>query len=71
VQVWYSHDTSGWVTYHAVWFDGAEQALNATLFSGYELGWGPSVVTNFQIDGASSGTTSAQVVLDHMIVYRW
>lgn len=71
VQVWYSHDTSGWVTYHAVWFDGAEQQLNARLFSGYELGWGPAVVTNFQIDGSSSGTTSAQVVLDHMIVYRW
>ena len=71
VQVWFSHDTSGWVTYHSVWFDGAEQALNTALFSGYLLGWGPALVTNFQIDGSSSGTTSAQVVLDHMIVYRW
>ena len=71
VQVWYSHDYSGWVTYHAVWFDGAEQALNTRLFSGYELGWGPALVTNFQIDGSSSGTTSSEVVLDHMIVYRW
>ena len=71
VQVWYSHDPSGWVTYHAVWFDGGQQVLNTRLFSGYILGWGPAIVTNFQIDGSSSGATSAQVLLDHMIVYRW
>ncbi|KAA6460851.1 hypothetical protein DYQ86_11225 [Acidobacteria bacterium AB60] len=71
VQIWFSHDTSGWVTYHAVWLDGAQQDLNIRAFSGYMLGWGPAVVTNFQIDGASPGTTSAQVALDHMIVYRW
>lgn len=71
VQIHYSHDYSGWVTYHTVWLDGYRQDINATVFSGYILGWGPAVVTNFQIDGASSGTTSAQIYLDNVNVYRW
>jgi hypothetical protein len=71
VQIWYGHNYSGWVTYHAVWLDGLEEDINVTAFSGYALGWGPAVVTNFQIDGSSSGYTTAQVYLDDMIVYRW
>jgi hypothetical protein len=71
VQIYYSHNDSGWVTYHSVWLDGAEQDLNITAFSGYALGWGPAIVTNFQIDGISSGTTWANVYLDEMKVYRW
>jgi len=71
VQIYYSHDDSGWVTYHSVWLDGAEQDLDFTVFSGYELGWGPAIVTNFQIDGNSSGTTWGNVYLDEMTVYRW
>ncbi len=71
VQIWYTRNTSGWVTYHAVWLDGAEQALNITAFSGFALGWGPSVITQFQIDGSGSGTTWANVYLDGLTVYRW
>ncbi|MGH7226508.1 MAG: hypothetical protein ACRELF_25100, partial [Gemmataceae bacterium] len=71
VQIYYSHNTSGWVTYHAVWLDGVEENLNATVFSGYLLGWGPSLTTNFQIDGNSSGTTWGNVYLDKVTVYRW
>jgi hypothetical protein len=71
VQIYYSHDQSGWVTYHSVWLDGAEQDLNATVFSGFALGWAPTVTTNFQIDGDSSGTTWGNVYLDEMTVYRW
>jgi hypothetical protein len=59
------------VTYHSVWLDGAQQNLNLTVFSGYSLGWAPSIVTNFQIDGASSGSSYGKVYLDEMTVYRW
>jgi hypothetical protein len=71
VQIYFSHNDSGWVTYHSVWLDGTEQDLNFTVFSGYDLGWGPAVVTNFQIDGISSGTTWGNVYLDELTVYRW
>jgi len=71
IQLYYSHNQSGWVTYHSVWLDGAQQNLNVTVFSGYLLGWAPSIVTNFQIDGSSTGTTYGKVYLDEMTVYRW
>jgi len=71
VQIYYSHDESGWVTYHSVWLDGKEQDLGFRVFSGYELGWGPVMITNFQIDGNSSGTTWGNVYLDEVSVYRW
>jgi hypothetical protein len=71
IQIYYSHNESGWVTYHSVWLDGAQQNLNLTVFSGYSLGWAPSIVTNFQIDGASSGSSYGKVYLDEMTVYRW
>jgi hypothetical protein len=71
VQIYSSHDENGWVTYHSVWLDGAEQDLNFSVFSGYELGWGPAILTNFQIDGNSGGTTWGNVYLDQLTVYRW
>lgn len=71
VQIYFSHNDSGWVTYHSVWLDGNEQDLNFTVFSGYNLGWGPAIVTNFQIDGDSSGTTWGNVYMDELTVYRW
>jgi len=71
VQIYYSHNDSGWVTYHSVWLDGVEQDLNFTVFSGYALGWAPAIVTNFQIDGNSSATTWGNVYLDEVSVYRW
>ncbi|HUB20556.1 MAG TPA: hypothetical protein VL990_18085 [Acidobacteriaceae bacterium] len=71
VQIYFSHNSSGWVTYHSVWLDGVEQDLNFTVFSGYSLAWGPAILTQFQIDGDSSGTTWGNVYLDEMRVYRW
>lgn len=71
VQIYFSHNSSGWVTYHAVWLDGHEEDLNLTVFSGFDLGWGPAITTNFQIDGDSSGTTWGNVYLDGLTVYRW
>jgi len=70
VQVWYSHDDSGNVTYHSVWFDGVEQAINATVPGEFALGWGPVLVTNFQIDGVGA-SGSATAYLDNLTIYRW
>jgi len=70
VQVWYSRDNSGNVTYHSVWFDSVEQPINETVFSEFALGWGPTLLTNFQLDGrGSSGSGTAY--LDNLTVYRW
>jgi len=71
VQIYYSHDYDGWVTYHTVWLDGAEQDLNLTVFSGFALGWGPAITTQFQIDGNSPGTTWGNVYMDSVTVYYW
>ena len=71
VQIYYTHNQSGWVAYHTVWLDGEEENLGVTVFSGYQLGWGPGTVTNFQIDGSSSGTTWGNVYLDGVTVYHW
>ena len=57
-----SHTDNGWVTYHSVWLDGLEQDLNIAVFSGYALGWAPAILTNFQIDGNSSGTTRGMTI---------
>lgn len=71
IQIYFSHNTSGWVTYHTVWLDGVAQNLNYTVFSGYDLGWGPSIVTNFQIDGAIAGTSWGNIYMDELKVSRW
>lgn len=71
VQIYFTHNSSGWVTYNSVWLDGNQQNLGFNVFSGYDLGWGPAIVTNFQIDGDSSGTTWGNVYLDEVTVYRW
>lgn len=71
VQIYSAHDSNGWVTYHSVWLDGVQEPINATVFSGFDLGWGPAIVANFQIDGSTSGSTYAQVYMDKMNVYRW
>lgn len=69
VQVYYSRNSSGAVTYHSVWLDGNEQSINATVNSAFALGWGPTLLTNFQVDGNGSGT--ATVYLDDLTISRW
>ena len=71
IQIYYTHDGDGWVTYHTVWLDGNAQDISSRVFSGFALGWAPAIVTNFQIDGDSSGTTWGNVYLDRVTVYRW
>ncbi len=71
IQIMTSRNDSGWVTYRSVWLDGQRQDLNLTVFSGFALGWGPALLTNFQVDGATSGSTSATVYMDNLNIYRW
>ncbi len=69
LQINYSRNSSGAVTYHSVWLDGKESVINATVFSAFALGWGPTILTNFQVDGL--GNSSATVYLDNLTIYRW
>lgn len=70
VQVLYSRDDAGNVTYQTVWLDDVEQDINATVNSAFALGWGPSLVTNLQVDGMGTSGSST-VYLDNLQVYRW
>ncbi len=70
VQAYISRDSSGWVTYHSVWLDGVESSLNATVYGAADLGWGPTVNTQFQVDGyGSSGHVTAY--LDELEISMW
>jgi hypothetical protein len=71
LQISYSRDTAGYVTYKSVWFDGVQQDINATAPSAFALGWGPALLANLQVDGATSTSGSAIVYLDNLTVYRW
>ncbi len=70
VQVYYSRDGSGNITYHSVWLDGAQQDINATVNSAFALGWGPTLTTNLQVDGLGS-SGSPTLYLDNLTIYRW
>jgi hypothetical protein len=70
VQMSYSRDSAGNVTYQSVWLDGVQQDIYATVPSAFTLGWGPALLTNFQVDGLG-GYGSATVYLDNLTVYRW
>lgn len=70
VQASISRDSSGNVTYHSIWLDGAETKLNATVYGANDLGWGPAVSTQFQVDGdGSSGHVT--VYLDQLVISLW
>lgn len=69
VQISYSRNGSGDVTYKAVWLDGKESGINATVPSAFALGWAPVLLTNFQVDGLGSGSNT--VYLDQLTISRW
>ena len=69
VQASFSRNSSGTVTYHSIWFDGAQTAINTSAFVAADLGWAPIVNTQFQVDGVGSGTVTAYV--DHLTVSMW
>ncbi len=69
VQISYSRDDSGNVTYNSVWLDGLESPLNVTVPSEFALNWNPVLLTNFQVDGNQSGSNT--VYLDGLTISRW
>lgn len=71
VQVSYSRDGYGNVTYQSVWLDGNQEQINATVPSAFALGWGPTLLTNFQVDGFFPGWSSSNVYLDDLTISRW
>jgi len=70
VQITYSRDAYGSVTYQSVFFDGVEQDLNASVPSAFALGWGSVLLTNFQIDGLGASGSST-IYLDNLTIYCW
>jgi len=69
LEAYYSRDSSGYITYHSVWLDGTETGINEKVFGKYDLGWGPVINTQFQIDGL--GSNHATVYLANLNVSRW
>jgi hypothetical protein len=70
VEMNYSRSETGSVTYKSLYFDGVQSTLNATAPSAYASGWGPTLLTNFQVDGLGASGSST-VYLDDLTVYRW
>jgi hypothetical protein len=70
IQVTYSRNSTGHVTYKSIWLDGHQSTLNHTVFAARSLGWGSSVSTNFQLDGLGSSGSST-VYLGGLTIYRW
>ncbi|HWE87700.1 MAG TPA: hypothetical protein VG267_22345 [Terracidiphilus sp.] len=65
----FSRNSSGYISYHNIWLDGKESSIGATAFGAADLGWGPTINTQFQIDGMGSGTIKAY--LDNLTISRW
>jgi hypothetical protein len=70
VQITYSRDQYGNVTYKSVWLDGVEQNINVTAPSSFALGWSSVLLTNFQVDGYNTSGSST-VYLDNLTIYAW
>lgn len=65
-----SRDSSGYVTYHYIWLDGAQVYIGVKAFCAMSLGWGDVINTQFQVDGyGSSGSVTAY--LDGLKVAVW
>lgn len=71
VQIRETRYSSGWVTYNYVALDGAQENINLTAYSAFALGWGPVVLTNFQVDGSTSGGGGSHVFLDNLSISSW
>jgi hypothetical protein len=71
VQIAYSRDAAGNATYQSVWLDNVEQDLNVTVPSAFALGWSPTLLTNFQVDGMTAAPATVTAYVDNLTVYRW
>ena len=70
VQINYSRDDAGNITYKAVWLDDVQENINTTVNSAFALGWAPALLTNFQVDGLGASGSNT-VYLDDLTIYRW
>lgn len=70
VQIGYSRDTAGNVTYKSVWLDNIEEDLYVTVPSAFALGWGPTLLTNLQLDGLGAAGAST-VYMDDLTISWW
>ena len=68
VQIWYTRNTSGWVT---CGIHGRCAATHQCHGVCRLRSRSAPVITQFQIDGARSGTSWGNVYLDGLAVYRW
>lgn len=71
VQLAYSRNDTGWITYKSVTFDGVTHSINTTVLGAFDLNWGPTLLVNVQLDGSTASAGSASVLVDKMTIYRW
>ena len=71
VQLNYSRNDTGWITYRSAAVDGNSHPNNMTVLGAYSLGWAPTLLLNVQLDGATSGSGSATAILDGLTISRW
>lgn len=71
VQLSYSRNDTGWVTFKSATLDGVQSNINMTVLDAFDLGWAPTLLVNVQVDGATSGSGSASVIIDDLTIYRW
>jgi hypothetical protein len=71
VEIAYSRDALGNVTYESVSLDGIESDfVGATGNSAFALGWNSTLLTNLQFDGVG-GAGQITAYLDNLAIYRW
>jgi len=71
VQISYTRDDVGNITYHSVWLDGVEYPIDTTVQGAFLLGWADgTLIANFQVD-APAGSGSSTLYLDHLTISRW
>lgn len=71
VQMLYSRNDSGTVTYKYAWLDGNRETIWATVPDAFRLGWGSEITTQFQVDGHNVGNGESTVYLDDVTISRW
>ena len=71
IQLSYSRNDTGWITYKSAAVDGNSHPINMTVLGAYNLGWSHILLVNVQLDGATSGSGSASVIIDDLTVNRW
>lgn len=71
VQLSYSRNETGWITYKSATLDGVSHSINTTVLGAFDLGWSPTLLVNVQLDGSTSGSGSASVIIDDLTIYRW